>query len=552
MTTEGNYLEIFPGEKINLDELSEEEKHSVLSLLGEMQLENCRNDFYSFVLAMSPLILPDKFVNGNHIKIICDSLQEVYTAVRDQKKKGKRLQIFLPPGSMKTVISSNLFPAWVFGNQPKWVFLAIGHSTEFARDKFGRPLKDLMTSDEYQEIFPGVTLRHDTKAAGRFKTEQGGEYYCTGAGSNIAGRRAHIALCDDVLSEQSAYSDKDRTKITGWYVPGLQSRLLTQGGEVIINTRWHQDDLSGVLLKVENKTKPWKVISVPAILDKKAADILGLEQGGSFWPELWPTERFLELKSDPNMKPHVWNALYMQNPTPAEGNIFKETSFQTWSLRDPPDNIDYVIASYDTAFSEKNTADFTSVQIWAIFHEYNTDTQGFTRKVPNMILLYAFKGRITFPELCKEAEDIDEEYRPDIHLVERKGSGISLIQELRLRGLPVAEYMPDRDKISRAHATTPVAQAGRIWIPEGKHWAADFMKEVLGFPFFANDDQVDAFTQAVLWMKDNYKVVLAEYENADEVELEDHYRGTRKKKIASYWSSGIMEKDYSSGSFRAI
>lgn len=503
-------------------------------LLEETLYEKARQDFYTFVKLMAPEVLPDGFIDGAHIKVICKELQLLETGVN------KRLMIFLPPGSCKSILCSKVFPAWCFGRNPTWNILSIGHSTQFAEDNFGRPTKELITSDTYKRIFPATTVKSDVKAAGRWDTDQGGKYYCTGAGAKIAGRRAHLSILDDVVDEQSADSDTMRDKINNWYGPGLRTRLLPQGRELIVNTRWHDDDISGFLLKGAKKnakSTPWYVVSIPAVLDESSALTLGLPEGSSYWPEFWPLPRLLELKGDPSMSSAKWNALYMQDPVPLSGNLIKLEWCKLWGdteankfgvSADKPPPISYVIISLDTAFSEKETADYSAYTVWGVFKRPVVLTSGKEMDVPSLILLDADKGRWNFPDLCRKVQALYDFHKPDGVIIEKKASGQSLIQEMRRRGLPVIEFSPDTDKLNRVHACTPFFESGRIWFPD-TDWAFELISDLTKFPSISKRDLVDTVSQAILWMRDAWRI-----SSTDNDRDEDNTYAPKKR---TYWGA---------------
>lgn len=531
--------------------------HEDIDILLDQAITRARDHFYTFVQLMAPLILPEKFEDGRHIEIICAELQNVEASVADPKRKPDRLQLFLPPGSMKSKLASNLFPAWCLGRHPQWCFLALGSDFEFAVDNFGRPTKDLVDLDEYQAIFPFTILRKDVQGAGRWDTTRKGRFVARGAGQNIAGRRAHIAICDDVITEQT--TDLEREKINKWYQKGLRTRLLPQGAEIIINTRWHLEDLSGYTVKLDSRTKrPWRVVSIPAILDEAGRELLWREgdpEGKydldtSFWPEFWPTDVLLEKKE--TLPPGEWNALYMQSPTSESGNIVKRSQFKIWPDAEPP-SCQYILVSMDTAFGIKETNDFSAYSVWGIFSKESKNFEQETIRLNCTILLAAGKGRWEFPELCEKAQWLDTKYKPDFFIIEDRASGQSLIQEMMRRGLPIVPFMPEKDKVFRLHACTPFFQSGRVWVPlatdkageviEGKlkSWAEELVEEVISFPSCPHDDLTDTVSQAILWLKNTYNLENDGYPT-DPFEPDDYYlRG--QKKGNTYWSSvmGIAE-----------
>ena len=466
----------------------------------ELALDKARSDFYTFVQLCAPLVLPNKFVDGRHIKLICDKLQAVVEG------RIPRLMVFLSPGSTKSKLDSVLLPAWAYGQHPNWPFIQVSHSATLAT-KFGRQVRDLIQTPLYKEIFPAVVLREDVQAASLWQTTQGGEYLAVGAGANIAGQRAMIAVLDDVLSEHTAKSKIEREKINDWFPGGLTTRLLPEGRIIIVNTRWHQRDLAGYLLEEAEKNPnvdQWEVISIPAILDEQAAELLGLEVGDSYWPEYWSLARLLKTKEF--LPEYEWAAQYMQAPLSDKGNIFKEEYFKIWPDGESLPKCQFVMQTIDTAFSTKSSSDYSVIQTWGIFTKVVQDSRGIEQTVSNMILLGNVRGRWEYHELRQKVREQQKEHKPDLIVVEERASGISLVQDLRLAGAPVQEYQPDRDKVSRAFAATPIMHVGRVWIPDPAtcHWSRELLQEAKAFTAsgaHSHDDQVDCLVMAVLYLK---------------------------------------------------
>lgn len=483
-----------------------------------------KQDLLTFVRKTAPTLVTD-FKMGRHIELLCDRLQKVADG------KIKRLMVFLPPRSSKSLIASKIFPAWYMGRNPNHEIMSVSHSDQLASD-FGRSVRDIVNTEEYQRIFKGVQLKADVKAAGKWKTNQNGSYYAAGVRSQIAGRGAHLALLDDVMSEEDSFSEAGRRYIKEWYPSGLRTRLMPNGSIIIINTRYHFDDLCGWLLKQETDLteNKWEVISIPAWLDSTAAELLGLPEGHSYFPEWKPDEvlRVDEQEIRASNGSRYWDALYMQNPSPEDGGIIKKKWFEWWEYEDPP-HCEMIIQTYDTAFSTRKTADYSVIQTWGIFHQMERNEYGGESYVPCLILLGNVKDRFEYPELRRIAQLLFQKHRPDVCIVEKKASGQSLIQDMRRAGLPVLEYLPDRDKVSRVYASTPIMEAGRLYIPRGKEWANDLFDEALAFPNGAHDDQVDCMTMAIQYMKDSWNVT-----HPDDPSWEDDYN-PRKQRRVGYW-----------------
>jgi predicted phage terminase large subunit-like protein len=509
----------------NLQENIFESYINLSGLLSQKVNQQSEGDFLTFVRLVAPSIVSG-WKMGRHIELISQKLQQLEDGTL------KRLMVFLPPRSSKSVICSKLFPAWYIGRHPEHEILTVSHSDQLSSD-FGRSVRDIVNTEEFQKIFRGVALRSDVRAAGKWKTNQGGTYYAAGVRSQIAGRGAHVAILDDVMSEEDSISEAGRRYVKEWYPAGLRTRIMPNGSIVIINTRYHYDDLCGWLLKQqenmsEYETIPWEVIKIPAWLDEEASELLGLPEGTSYFPE-WKSDQILkmdenEIKASNGSR--YWNSLFMQDPTPEEGGLIKKRWLNNWENPEPPP-CEFVIQTYDTAFSTRTTADYSVIQTWGIFYMYDEAEDGIENFVSHLILLGNIKGRFEYPELRKMAQKLYKEHKPDVCMVEKKASGQSLIQDMRRAGLPVLEYLPDKDKVSRVYASTPIMEAGRLWIPKGKKWADDLIEELIRFPNAAHDDQVDALTMAVHYMKDSWNLT-----HPDDPEWEDEIREKKK----TYWT----------------
>jgi predicted phage terminase large subunit-like protein len=494
--------------------------------LNNYNNHKARTDFLTFVKIFAPTIVSE-FEMGRHIELLCEKLQGVVDG------STKRLMVFLPPRSSKSVICSKLFPAWYIGNFAHHEIMSVSHSDQLASD-FGRTVRDIVNTEKFQRIFTSVSLRSDVKAAGKWKTNKNGSYYAAGVRSQVAGRGAHVALLDDVMSEEDSFSEAGRRYIKEWYPAGLRTRIMPNGSIIIVNTRYHYDDLCGWLLKQESKveetTNKWEVISIPAWLDEEAAELLGLPEGTSYFPEWKPDEvlRVDEQEIRATNGARYWNSLYMQDPSPDDGGIIKKRWFEWWEYEDPP-TCDFIIQTYDTAFSTRRTADYSVIQTWGIFSQFEKDDYGGEQITSNLILLGNIRGRFEYPELRRIAQDLYQEYRPDVCIIEKKASGQSLIQDMRRAGLPVLDYLPDRDKVARVYASTPMMESGRVWLPKDKQFADDLFEECMSFPNGAHDDQVDCMTMAIHYMKDSWNLLHPEDPN-----WEDDVNPRKQKRVA-YW-----------------
>jgi predicted phage terminase large subunit-like protein len=343
-------------------------------------------------------------------------------------------------------------------------------------------------SDIYKSIFPGVGLQSDSKAAGRWATNQGGDYFAIGVGGAVTGKGADILIIDDPHSEQEATLAETNSdvydKTYEWYTSGPRQRLQPGGAIIIVMTRWSKKDLTGQVIKADAQRdgEGWKVIEFPALF----------EEDRPLWPEFWSAKELLALKNElPNSK---WMAQYMQNPTSEVSAIVKREWWKIWEQDDPP-FCEFVIQSWDTAFLKTERADYSACTTWGVFYRDND----YGVSSANIILLNAFKRRMEFPELKQRAMEEWKDWKPDAMIVEAKAAGSPLIFELRAMGIPVQEYTPSKgnDKIARLNAVADIFASGRVWVPNTS-WAEELVEEVASFPSGEHDDLVDSMSQALL------------------------------------------------------
>jgi len=471
-----------------------EEKELKLELrLAQLEKnETCQNNFLNFVDVMWP-----EFISGRHHKIIAEKLERVASG------ELKRLIINMAPRHTKSEFASFLFPAWMMGKNPKMKIIQATHTTELAVN-FGRKTKNLLDSDDYKTIFPRVKLSADSKASGRWDTSAGGMYYAVGVGSNLAGRGGDLIIIDDPHSEQTAMSASGFEDAWDWYTGGPRQRLQPGGSIVLVQTRWSEKDMTGQLLRAMAKdplADQWEIVELPAIF----------EDGTPCWPEFWSLDDLNAVRA--SIPLGKWNAQYQQNPTNEEGAIIKREWWQMWDKEEVP-NLNYVIQSYDTAFSKRETADYSAITTWGVFYPNESGT-------PALILLDSKKGRWDFPELKQMAFDEYKFWDPDTVIVEAKASGTPLTQEMRQMGIPVVNFTPSRgnDKITRVHSVSPLFESGMVWYPDTA-FAEELIEEVAAFPNGEHDDLVDSMTQALMRYRQGNFVQLPSDDWDEEAEAE--------------------------------
>ena len=457
--------------KLPADVRKEYRRYQVLH--AEKKIQNrAKDDFLSFVKCVWP-----EFIEGSHHRHIAKKFNKLATG------EITRLIVNMPPRHTKSEFASYLLPAWMVGRNPKLKIIQATHTGELAI-RFGRKAKHLIDSQEYAKIFK-TKLQEDSKAAGRWETAQGGEYFAAGVGGAITGRGADLLIIDDPHSEQDALSETSLENAYEWYTSGPRQRLQPGGKIILVMTRWSTKDLTGILLKKQGdiKADEWEVVEFPAILDEDT------KKPKSVWPEYWNINELEKVKA--TLPVAKWNAQWMQKPTSEEGALIKREWWRKWDKEYVPP-LQHIIQSYDTAFLKKETADFSAITTWGIFTP--NDDSG-----PNLILLDSVKGRWEFPELRRRALANYKYWDPETVLIEAKAAGLPLTYELRAMDIPVVNFTPSKgnDKHARVNSVAPLFESGMIWAPTQK-FADEVIEECAAFPHGDHDDLVDSMTQAVM------------------------------------------------------
>jgi len=445
--------------------------------------------------------MDDALVPAHHHRLLIEQLHKV------DRGEVKRLMVFWPPGHAKSKYSSEYGPAWWIGRNKRKTIIHASYGTDFA-ERFGRKIRNIVRTPEFERVF-GVTLAADSRAAGEWETVDGGEYKAAGVGAGITGRRADLGLIDDpVKSRKEADSPTYRQNAWEWYLADFRTRLKPGGAVVIIQTRWHEDDLSGRILPKDydgrsgwvtaRDGEQWFVLNFPAICER-TDDGTGRQIGEALWPGYIDLQMLLQLKATQGSR--NWDSLYQQRPRPSDGGIFKEPWLRRYGAM--PAAADVCVHSWDTAQKPGELNDPSVMTAWR-----------FGRSVPGYHLADVFRDRVDYPTLKRKVVAFAERDKPAAILIEDKSSGQSLIQELRnTTTLPIIAIEPLGDKIFRANEVSAMVEAGLMLLPEPgelvnsdggslRHpWLVDYEGELFGFPLVSNDDQVDSTTQFLKWVR---------------------------------------------------
>ena len=492
----------------NIGSLPKNEQIELLQLLDALeaktQLTKRQNTFLDFVNH----VYPGYKVGAHHEK-----LAKIFEEIAQGKKK--RVIVNIAPRHGKSELISYLAPAWFLGKYPHKKIIMASHTADLAVN-FGRRVRNLVGSDPYKDIFPGVELQADSKSASRWGTNYNGEYFAIGVGGALAGRGADLFIIDDPHSEQDAKLGKPEVFLPAWewFQSGPIQRLMPGGAIIVVMTRWSKLDLTGQIINqmVKNDdVDDWEVVEFPAIIEDKGGN------EASLWPDFWPLEELQSKKAALDIR--YWNAQYLQNPTSEEGALIKRDWWQIWEEENPPP-CEFIIMTLDAAQEKNNRADYNALTTWGVFFNEEVDNY-------NIILLNSVKERLEFPELKEMCLEEYREWEPDSFIVEKKSNGAALYQEFRRMGIPVGEFTPSKgqDKISRVNAVSDLFRSGIVWAPD-KRWAKEVIEECNDFPSGANDDLVDSTTLALARFRQGGFIRLPSDEE-DDIKM---FRGRNHKK----------------------
>lgn len=495
---------------LNLHKFSDSEKAQLFEELEILENFKNREKGQKSFLHYAKLAWPELLV-GPHHRIFAKKFEEIAS------KGGRRIIINIAPRHGKSLFSSHLFPAWFLGKFPEKKVIQTSHTAELAVE-FGRKVRNLFEEAFFQNIFPGSRLSADSKAAGRWATNKGGEYFALGVGGAMAGKGADLLIIDDPHSEQEAKTGNPEVfdPVYEWYQSGPRQRLQPNGSIILIQTRWSKRDLTGRLIDVMTRipdADQWEVIELP----------MELPSGEPLWPEFWSKDDIKALKGSLDIR--YWNAQYQQNPTSEEGALIKREWWKVWKEEDPPE-CDYIILSIDTAHEKNNRADYSAFTIWGVFYREGDSGPEKGKGVPNIILLEAFKDRMEFPELKARSFETWKDWQPDAFVVEKKAAGAPLVQEFRRMGIPVQEFSPSKgqDKVARVNSVSDMFRSGMVWAPETR-WAQAVIEECAEFPAGSHDDYVDSMSAALMrFRQGNFVTLPSDYQDT----MQDKWNLMRK------------------------
>ena len=439
-----------------------------------------RQEAYDTLLGFTEFTFP-QFVVAEHHRLICEKLQEI------EAGDINRLMIFMPPRHGKSELASRRFPAWFMGRNPDSSIIHASYGQELATD-FGRDVREIVNSEEYSKVFEGKKLSQDATAANKWRiADHRGEYFAVGVGTSATGRGADLLIIDDpIKNREDADSLVERERVWGWFRSTAFTRLQPNAKIIVIQTRWHDDDLSGRLIQQTEDNADlddWEILRLSA--EAMDDDPIGRKKGEALWPEWYDKKALKEIRSV--LGEREYHALYQQEPTRAEGSFFHTDWFDTYEHLPPHTTLRFYGTS-DYATSERSGADYTVHIVFGV-DPYD-----------RIYVVDVWKKRAKPQDWIEAVIDLMKKWKVTQWGEERgqilNSVGPYLSQRMKERGTYCfrKQYTPSKDKAVRARSIQGRAQQGMILFPKGKNWAHEVIQTLTAFPAGRHDDEVDCFS----------------------------------------------------------
>ncbi len=443
-----------------------------------------RQDFPSFLRKCFASVNPGEvFLPNWHLEAIAWHLEQV------RRGAIRRLRIEVPPRSLKSVAASVAFPAFLLGHDPTRKIITASYSADLAA-KHAADCRAVMRSAWYRRLFPQTRISPGKDQESNYQTAERGYRYATSIGGTLTGRGGDILIIDDPLKPEDAMSQARREAVNGWYSRTALSRLNNKAVNaiVLVQQRLHMDDLAGHVDGLED----WTVLRLPAIAEEDAVIPIGpgrvhhRRAGEVLHPAREPQAVLDALRRA--LGSATFSAQYQQRPVPADGELVRWSWFRRYAEA-PPRSSMVIHQSWDTASKPEEHHDYSVCTTWGVVGDA-------------LYLLDVDRQRLDFPSLKRRVIELARHWQPRTLLIEDKGSGTALIQQLRAEAngivYPTA-FVPREDKLTRLHAQSARIEAGHVHLPERAPWLDDLRTELAAFPQGRHDDQVDAISQFLAW-----------------------------------------------------
>lgn len=448
-------------------------RETIDELQHELDIRKARNNYLDYVA------LTNKgYVRSRFHTYLCNKIQEFITT--DTGHAFDILLLSVPPQHGKSLTVTQTLPAWYMGKYPTKNIIIASYNEDFAVT-FGR--RNLQKLQEYPEIFPNTRLVASPCSNTEFETTQKGRCISRGIMSGITGNPANLIVIDDpIKNREEADSESTRNKQWNEYLSTIRTRIAPGGKLIVIQTRWHEDDLFGRLAREEKNVT---VINLPCECDTED-DPLGRKKGDALCPEIgrgiaWLKE-FKQVYASKEGN-RAWVSLYQGRPTMLEGNLFKTEWWQFYT--DLPDQV-YTVISVDATFKEGEKNDFVAIEVWGKVDD-------------DYYLIDLVKKRMGFVDTCDAIRGLYKQHPETLYIyIEDKANGSAIIDVLsKEMDVAIIPVKPEGGKVARANAVSPLVERGSVHLPKFAPYLEDFMSECGAFPTGAHDDQVDAMTQAL-------------------------------------------------------
>ena len=450
----------------------------------------------------------EKWVDTKFHKFLADKVQTFVETVTGNPYD--ILVLSTPPQHGKSMTVTETFPSWYVGKYPDRRCIVACYNDDFA-GKFGRRNKTKI--EEYGQFIFNIVLSKCSDRDIEIANKSGG-IITRGIMAGITGNSGDLIIIDDpVKNRQEADSITYRERLWEEWQNSIKTR--TQAGTkiIIIQTRWHEDDLAGRVIREEKNVE---VINLP--VEAEENDLLGRNVGDALCPEIGKDRKWLEAfkesyLKDPEGGARAWNALFQGRPTSEEGNKFKREWWQFYDVL--PEHMPLKVISVDATFKDDEDSDYVAIEVWG---KVNAD----------FYLIDLIKRRMNFPDTVRAIKAMDAKY-PDRHsiLIEDKANGPAIIATLRHEIAGIIAEKPKDSKIARANAATGFVESGNVYLPRYADFTAEFIEELAAFPRGINDDLVDAFTQFI----NKYRYFDAEYKEDNRTQFEKDLQRFRNRMI---------------------
>lgn len=459
-------------------------------LLAQVTADLVSRSFYHFLVYFWDTIVEDEFQDNWHIEYICNELQAAAEKVFRNEPKDADLIINVPPGSSKSTIVTIMFPAWVWTRMLHARFITGSYSSDLSILHAVKS-RDVMKSAKFQELFPGlVQFKRDMDGKTAYENTGKGSRHITSPGGTATGKHAHFIIVDDPINPELAFSEVERKKAVRWMDKTMSSRKVNKKVTltILVMQRLAEDDPTGHLLAKKNKAikhicLPSEITELDNVRPKSAE---AFYTDGLLDPVRLDRAVLDEAKTDLGSVDYAGQ--HLQSPHAAAGNIFKREWFKTY--RELPNARPIrVTHSWDTAYKAKQANDFSCNMVW---HQYAS----------GHYLVKFWMEKVETPVLKREVKTQYAADPAESVLIEDKASGQGLLQDLEAETtLPLVPVQPDADKVVRANRAAPTVEAGNVYLPEGAEWTAGLIDRLCAFPGVKHDDDTDAFTQYLNWVR---------------------------------------------------